>query len=181
MLQRRSRQRQDCYLGRMSSSIYRCEHVTDNQRFGRQQTHNVALVAPIADFAISIGLNGQIVSQGSVAEALQRNTVLAKEVDADLKATEDVMDPELVEVKNEAKSDGKLILSEELQLGKVKWSAGELFGVSNIQFPHREFSQSVPPWARGLGILHHIYWLYYSFAAGQHLRNLVSRLLCLAV
>ncbi|KAJ7675294.1 hypothetical protein B0H17DRAFT_1207802 [Mycena rosella] len=99
-------------------------------------THNVALVAPIADFTISIGLNGRILSQGSVAEALEHDTVLAKEADADLQVMEQVVDAEPVEVKVEAKTDGKLILAEELQLGKVKWSAVGLYlhGLGGIGF-----------------------------------------------
>ncbi|KAJ7691733.1 P-loop containing nucleoside triphosphate hydrolase protein [Mycena rosella] len=92
-------------------------------------THNVALAAPIADFTISIGLNGRILSQGSVAEALQHDIALANEANADLQVMEQVVAEEPVEAttkdaKSDGKSDGKLILAEELQLGKVKWSAG---------------------------------------------------------
>ncbi|KAJ6612652.1 P-loop containing nucleoside triphosphate hydrolase protein [Mycena sp. CBHHK59/15] len=91
-------------------------------------THNVALTAPIAGFTISIGLNGRILSQGSVADALQHDVVLAKEADADLQVMEQVVDAaEPVEVKAELKTDGKLILAEEIQLGKVKWSAVGLY------------------------------------------------------
>ncbi|KAF7353370.1 ATP-binding cassette transporter [Mycena sanguinolenta] len=96
-------------------------------------THNVALAAPIADFTISIGLNGRIMSQGSVAQALQHDIRLAEEANADLQVMEQVVDAEAVEVaqpadpKPDAKSDGKLILAEEVQLGKVKWSAVGLY------------------------------------------------------
>ncbi|KAJ7742653.1 hypothetical protein DFH07DRAFT_835946 [Mycena maculata] len=95
-------------------------------------THNVALVAPIADFTISIGLNGRILSQGSVAEALQHDIELANEANADLEVMEQVVDAEPVEVKTDTKAaddaaDGKLILAEEVQLGKVKWSAVGLY------------------------------------------------------
>jgi hypothetical protein len=89
-----------------------------------RQTHNVALVAPIADFTVSVGLNGRILSQGSVADALQQDTALAEEAKADLEVMEQVVDAETVEVKAENNVDGKLILAEEVQLGKVKWSAG---------------------------------------------------------
>ncbi|KAJ7455115.1 hypothetical protein FB451DRAFT_1516746 [Mycena latifolia] len=99
-------------------------------------THNVALVAPIADFTISIGLNGRILSQGSVAEALQHDIVLAKEAKADLQVMEQAVDAEPVEVKKETKTDGKLILAEEVQLGKVKWSAVNLYlrGLGGVGF-----------------------------------------------
>ncbi|KAJ6559868.1 P-loop containing nucleoside triphosphate hydrolase protein [Mycena capillaripes] len=92
-------------------------------------THNVALTAPIADFTISIGLNGQIMSQGSVAEALQRDIVLANEANADLKAMEQITDETPVEAKTVTKTEtnGKLILSEEVKLGRVRWSAVSLY------------------------------------------------------
>ncbi|KAJ7123848.1 P-loop containing nucleoside triphosphate hydrolase protein [Mycena crocata] len=90
-------------------------------------THNVALAAPIADFTISVGLNGRILSQGSVADALQHDLVLANEANADLQVIEQVVDAEPAEAKLEPKTDGKLILAEELQLGKVKWSAVNLY------------------------------------------------------
>ncbi|KAJ7485533.1 P-loop containing nucleoside triphosphate hydrolase protein [Mycena latifolia] len=99
-------------------------------------THNVALVAPIADFTISIGLNGRILSQGSVAAALQHDIALANEANADLQVMEQAVDEEPVAVKKDTKTDGKLILAEELQLGKVKWSAVNLYlrGLGGIGF-----------------------------------------------
>ncbi|KAJ7172815.1 hypothetical protein C8R43DRAFT_1208856 [Mycena crocata] len=99
-------------------------------------THNVALAAPIADFTISIGLNGRILSQGSVAEALQHDIELAKEANADLQVMEQVVDAEPVEAKADTKADGKLILAEEVQLGKVKWSAVNLYlrGLGGVGF-----------------------------------------------
>ncbi|KAJ7347434.1 hypothetical protein DFH08DRAFT_960765 [Mycena albidolilacea] len=95
-------------------------------------THNVALAAPIADFTISIGLSGRILSQGSVAEALQHDIKLAEEANADLQVMEQVVDAEPVEViadtaAADSKTDGKLILAEEVQLGRVKWSAVGLY------------------------------------------------------
>ncbi|KAJ7034289.1 P-loop containing nucleoside triphosphate hydrolase protein [Mycena alexandri] len=90
-------------------------------------THNVALAAPIADFTISIGLNGRIMSQGSVADALQHDIALAEEANADLQVMEQVVDAEPVEIKTDTKADGKLILAEEVKLGRVKWSAVNLY------------------------------------------------------
>jgi hypothetical protein len=88
------------------------------------------LAAPIADFTISIGLNGGIMSQGSVTEAIRHDIALANEANADLQAMEEVVDAGPVEAKSDPKADsetdGKLILAEEVQLGRVKWSAGEL-------------------------------------------------------
>ncbi|KAJ7436833.1 P-loop containing nucleoside triphosphate hydrolase protein [Mycena latifolia] len=89
-------------------------------------SHNVAIVAPIADFTVLIGLDGRILSQGSVAEALQRDVVLAKEANTDLQVIEQaVVDIDRVDAKTTA--EGKLILAEEMQLGRVKWSAVALY------------------------------------------------------
>ncbi|KAJ7167899.1 P-loop containing nucleoside triphosphate hydrolase protein [Mycena filopes] len=100
-------------------------------------THNVALAAPMADFTISIGLNGRIMSQGSVADALKHDTALAKEADADLQVMEQVVDAEPVEAKPDTNApDGKLILAEEVKLGRVKWSAVNLYlrGLGGLGF-----------------------------------------------
>ncbi|KAJ7919496.1 hypothetical protein B0H13DRAFT_2430321 [Mycena leptocephala] len=103
-------------------------------------THNVALAAPIADFTISIGLNGGIMSQGSVTEAIRHDIALANEANADLQAMEEVVDAGPVEAKSDPKADsetdGKLILAEEVQLGRVKWSAVGLYlhGLGGIGF-----------------------------------------------
>ncbi|KAK7062494.1 ATP-binding cassette transporter [Favolaschia claudopus] len=102
-------------------------------------THNVALAAPIADHTISIGLNGRITSQGSVAEALQHDKKLAEEANAELQVMEQVVDAEAAETKpgkDDSKKDGKLILAEEVQLGRVKWSAVGLYlrGLGGVGF-----------------------------------------------
>ncbi|KAJ7759560.1 P-loop containing nucleoside triphosphate hydrolase protein, partial [Mycena metata] len=101
-------------------------------------THNVALAAPIADFTVSIGLNGRIMSQGSVADALQQDLELAEEANADLQVMEQVVDaePAPAEVKPDTTGDGKLILAEEVKLGRVKWSAVNLYlrGLGGIGF-----------------------------------------------
>ncbi|KAJ7240472.1 P-loop containing nucleoside triphosphate hydrolase protein [Mycena rebaudengoi] len=109
-------------------------------------THNVALCAPISDWTISIGLNGRVLSQGSVADALEQDRVLAKEANADLHVMEQVVDAaaEAVDVNVEQKTDGKLILAEEVQLGKVKWSALRLYihGLGGLGF-HTVFLGSI--------------------------------------
>ncbi|KAJ7267338.1 hypothetical protein C8J57DRAFT_1435960 [Mycena rebaudengoi] len=89
-------------------------------------THNVALCAPISDWTISIGLNGRVLSQGSVTDALKQDRVLAKEANADLHAMEHAEDV-AVQTFEVNETDGKLILAEEVQLGKVKWSSLGLY------------------------------------------------------
>ncbi|KAJ7211367.1 hypothetical protein GGX14DRAFT_534690 [Mycena pura] len=101
-------------------------------------THNVALAAPIAEFAISIGSDGRILSQGSVAKVLQHDIALANEVNAELEVLEQVVDPDpgAAEAKRDINSDGKLILAEEVQIGRVQWNAVGLYlrGLGGISF-----------------------------------------------
>ena len=42
------------------------------------QTHNVTLAGPISDFVVAMGSDGRIVSQGTVADALEHDKTLAK-------------------------------------------------------------------------------------------------------
>ncbi|KAJ7094121.1 P-loop containing nucleoside triphosphate hydrolase protein [Mycena epipterygia] len=92
-------------------------------------THNVALTSKIADFIVSVGLDGRVRSQGSISDALAKDEVLAKEVSEDrqiLEAAEKEIDPLAVdELKKE--TDGKLIVAEEIALGHVTWSALNLY------------------------------------------------------
>ncbi|CAK5274807.1 unnamed protein product [Mycena citricolor] len=100
-------------------------------------THNVALTSPIADFTVSIGSNGRISSQGSIAEVIEHDVAVAAEANQELQALEEVVDPAPVEDQpSKAKSDGKLILAEEVQLGKVKFSALGLYlaGLGGVGF-----------------------------------------------
>ncbi|KAJ7141437.1 hypothetical protein C8R44DRAFT_763446 [Mycena epipterygia] len=89
-------------------------------------THNVAMTSKIADFVVSMGLDGHVRSQGSISDALAKDEVLAKEVRQDeeiLEVAEKEIDPE--ELKKE--KDGKLIVAEEIELGHVSWSALNLY------------------------------------------------------
>ncbi|KAJ3543408.1 hypothetical protein NM688_g5857 [Phlebia brevispora] len=86
-------------------------------------THNIGLVGSIADFVVSLSSNGRIDKQGSVSDVLS----------IDPKATDDVVDDrdigELVEVGADVKEssdtskDGKLIVAEEVEVGRVSRSA----------------------------------------------------------
>ena len=89
------------------------------------QTHNVAMAGPIADFVVSLGTDGRVMSQGSVADALKRNkrlrAALEKEQNVEEK-TEEVVDEQApVEVKKGG--DGKLVVAEEIAEGHVRWPA----------------------------------------------------------
>ncbi|KAF7325835.1 ATP-binding cassette transporter [Mycena kentingensis (nom. inval.)] len=91
-------------------------------------THNVALATPIADFVVTLGSNGRIKSQGTVAEALKRDSTFAREVVAEAEALEEVVDPDAAPAESKPdEKDGKLILAEEMQLGRVGWNAIALY------------------------------------------------------
>ncbi len=86
------------------------------------KTHNVGLVAPIADCVISMSPDGRILSQGSLSDALAKDERLSTELKRD---TRDV-EHDSAETKNspddkEKKSpDGKLVMSEEVSEGHVE-------------------------------------------------------------
>ncbi|KAJ7680686.1 hypothetical protein DFH06DRAFT_1163946 [Mycena polygramma] len=92
-------------------------------------THNVAMTSKIADFVVSLGLDGRVRSQGSVADALESDEQLAKEVVKEqetLEAAEKEIDSEPA-TEEPAKKDGKLIIPEEIALGHVSWKALTLY------------------------------------------------------
>ena len=80
----------------------------------------------MADFVVSLGQDGQILSQGTLSEALKSNKSLSKKVKAEkeeaTKADETIDDvlPEIPEGKG-----GKLIAKEEVAEGHVSWSASK--------------------------------------------------------
>ncbi|KAJ4000261.1 hypothetical protein F5050DRAFT_1804229 [Lentinula boryana] len=90
-------------------------------------THNIAVTRPIAGFVVAIK-EGRIESQGTVLEALGRDSVLAEEARKGqqvIDKADDKVDEQLpVE---EPKTDGKLIVAEEIQEGHVNWSAVKMY------------------------------------------------------
>ena len=80
----------------------------------------------MADFVVSLGQDGRILSQGTLSEALKSNKALLKGVKAEeaevVKADETIDDvlPEIPEGKG-----GKLIAKEEIAEGHVSWSASK--------------------------------------------------------
>ena len=94
---------------------------------GGLQTHNVAMASPIADFVVSLGTDGRVASQGTLSKVLAKDHKLSEEVAEEreeLKKAEDEVDA--VEPDSEdapKKSDGKLVVAEEISEGHVSWSA----------------------------------------------------------
>lgn len=90
------------------------------------QTHNVHVTKPIADFVVSIASDGRIASQGSLSSALSKNKKLAHKIKADAAEADKVghtVDEPVEETADGKKSDGKLIVAEEISVGHVGWPA----------------------------------------------------------
>ncbi|VDC06815.1 unnamed protein product [Peniophora sp. CBMAI 1063] len=103
-------------------------------------THNVAMASPLADYVVSLGMDGSIASRGSVSDALAQDETLRADVEGqeeELAKDEEVLDnespgkPAKDSADKKADSapakDGKLVLAEEVALGHVTWSALNLF------------------------------------------------------
>lgn len=84
------------------------------------------MTSPIADFVVSLGSDGRILSQGTMSTALATSKALTKELKAgesELHRAEEAVDGDVPEV-HEGKS-GKLMVAEEVAEGHVSWSACE--------------------------------------------------------
>lgn len=94
----------------------------------KYQTHNVAMATPIADYVVSVGLDGRISSHGSVQDALAKNKELSAEVADEVVAIEKDDTTIDAEEPNEPakKADGKLTVAEEIAEGHVSWPARKL-------------------------------------------------------
>jgi hypothetical protein len=81
----------------------------------------------MADFVVSLGSDGRILSQGTMTKVLATSNALTKELkakEAELHKAEQTVDGEAPEVVPEGKS-GKLMVAEEVAEGHVSWSACE--------------------------------------------------------
>ncbi|KAH7913221.1 hypothetical protein BJ138DRAFT_1059515 [Hygrophoropsis aurantiaca] len=91
-------------------------------------THNVAMASPIAHFMVSLGA-GRVVSHGSIAEVIAKDDKLAAELAKDQEIVE--RESETIEadtqIKTEVKADGKLVVAEEILVGRVSWAAFKLY------------------------------------------------------
>ncbi|KZV67808.1 P-loop containing nucleoside triphosphate hydrolase protein [Peniophora sp. CONT] len=112
-------------------------------------THNVALTGPVAELVVSFGSDGTLVSRGTVDEVLAKDGMLKHEIEEQAMVIEKT-EKELVsgeEPDEEIKqADGKLIVEEDIQQGRVSWSSLRLF-ISALGGKH-----SVIFWA-GFGVL----------------------------
>ncbi|KAI0774725.1 multidrug resistance-associated ABC transporter [Trametes elegans] len=94
-------------------------------------THNVAMVSPIAEYVVSLGTDGHIASQGTLSKVLAKDKKLSEELAEEreeIKKAENEVDH--VEPDDETapkKTDGKLIVAEEIAEGHVSWPALKLY------------------------------------------------------
>ncbi|KDR83059.1 hypothetical protein GALMADRAFT_238853 [Galerina marginata CBS 339.88] len=98
-------------------------------------THNIALVGPIADFVVSLGLDGSVQSQATeIATLLESDPRLASEVEQEKKALE--VGKEVIQPPAKATSDGKLVVAEEIVEGHVtRMSMSLLFSALGGRHP----------------------------------------------
>jgi hypothetical protein len=83
----------------------------------------VALAGPVAQFVVSIGLDGSVRSQGAdIGTALSVDPMLAAEVEHDKESLE----KDGKQASSEAAADGKLVLAEELAEGHITWKSMRL-------------------------------------------------------
>ncbi|KAG8764714.1 hypothetical protein FRC12_007931 [Ceratobasidium sp. 428] len=89
-------------------------------------THNVEMVGEVAEFVVSLGPNGRIISQGSVTETIQSITKLRTDIE---KGKRDEKRGEPIKDDKEPikQADGKLIVAEEVAEGHVGWLAMKFF------------------------------------------------------
>ncbi|PPQ71821.1 hypothetical protein CVT26_007735 [Gymnopilus dilepis] len=88
-------------------------------------THNVALVAPIADLVVSVDVDGHVKSQSTNIER-----ALAEEVPASLKSERQVtplLQTRLEESSQTPGAGGKLVVPEEIAQGRVTWKPLRMF------------------------------------------------------
>ncbi|KAJ3755971.1 P-loop containing nucleoside triphosphate hydrolase protein [Lentinula raphanica] len=97
-------------------------------------THNIALVRPLARHVVDIASDGEI-TQGTVADVLSSDTLLAAQVledekqlhlDAEAPKKEEEA-PKQPATKKPRPSLGALILAEEMEVGHVSWKAFKLY------------------------------------------------------
>lgn len=84
---------------------------------------------------MSLGLDGRIISQGSVGDTLEEDPRLNMEVSGDqapIESSKEKIDAS--ESTKPAATSGKLIVPEEIAEGSVSWSPGQYLLVSTVQF-----------------------------------------------
>lgn len=90
-------------------------------------THNVALTGKMADFVVSVGLDGRVHSRSSISEALAEDDVLTQELNKNQEILATATQETASSADEPPKSDGKLVVAEEIEIGRVSWDALNMF------------------------------------------------------
>jgi hypothetical protein len=99
------------------------------------QTHNVAMVAPLARYAVTIR-DGRVRKHGAPRDVLENDQLILVDVKEEIeimeKAEQEIDVPKAPDGAStpdagKAPSDGKLIVKEEVASGHVDWKASMLF------------------------------------------------------
>jgi hypothetical protein len=82
------------------------------------------MARPIASFVVAIGLDGRVSNRGSINDALLNNSLLEAKISEEehvlSKVDGEVDHPPSAE---EQRSDGKLIVAEEVEQGHISWAS----------------------------------------------------------
>jgi len=83
------------------------------------------MVRPLADYVVSLGLDGRVASRSSASVADTKDKALAAELVVGVLTTKDEVEKVDTEVpdKTANQADGKLIVAEEIAEGRVSWDA----------------------------------------------------------
>ncbi|TFK76776.1 hypothetical protein BDN72DRAFT_873327 [Pluteus cervinus] len=110
-------------------------------------THNIAMTRKIAEFAVTLDINGRIINAGPVSDALANVPSLKIELEEELTQLEklDVRDPTSSIVEEPAAAAaGKLIMAEEVEVGHVGWKVyGLLLKALGGSFPVLYFASFI--------------------------------------
>ena len=93
------------------------------------------MAGPLADFVVSLNTDGHIVSQGSVSDAIAKDSKLQEEIQHEEEAAQlDEAEEEAADKPIEEKK-GKLVVEEEVAVGHVSWAACQYIYLSRDR-PH---------------------------------------------
>ncbi|KAF7324829.1 ATP-binding cassette transporter [Mycena kentingensis (nom. inval.)] len=104
-------------------------------------THNISLTQKIANFVVSVGLDGRVRGESSVAAALAHDQVLAQEVTREqevIAKDDEKIDADVADSAPKADA-GRLIVEEEVEIGRVSMEAMGLFFKAHSSRPYLFF------------------------------------------
>ncbi|TFK76755.1 P-loop containing nucleoside triphosphate hydrolase protein [Pluteus cervinus] len=99
-------------------------------------THNIAMTRQIAEFVVTLDVNGRVINAGPVSDALVKVPLLKGELEAELTELEKLEAEPASTVERPTSTGGKLIMEEEEEEGHVSWKVfGLLFKALGGSFP----------------------------------------------